>query len=738
MKITFLFPNKFVVVISILMMISFAAIYYSIDKTISRPKENTHVVLNQITFEENKGQLSDSIKYLARTLDHSLYFSKEGLTIVHHDDSSNNSDIQMQFKDASPSVNLMTTELLTSTSSYFIGNDERKWITHIPHASKISYEGIYPGVNAIFYGTENQCEYDLAISPTAHLESVVLKIEGPSSAIISDDGDLHLKLANGKEWLMRKPQSYQIDKNERLPIPSSYSLLACQDKSICVGFHCPSYDHTKTLIIDPILSYSSLLGGKSGDQCNSVAVDRKGNIFIVGSTHSPRFPRTKISDSTDQTTEMGYIIKIDGTTKKIIYTMVLGGSKATSCYGVGVDDRGNAYVVGTTSASDFPVHGNALCPNPFVIQPDLPHCAFISAINPHGSGFVYSSYLGGSGSRYLQGDSAFAVAVSPNGNAYVTGETFSDDFPQIGTPLSPQADPKHGVSFVCGISPSTPSFIYSSYLGGRGVTFEGHVYQGDVGYGIAVDPTENVYVTGQTHSFDFPLQGTTLSPEATPELGVAFVSAVRSGGNGLIYSSYLGGGNSRGDSGQGIAADATGNAYVVGYTTSDNFPVYGCKLSPLANSQNKTGFVSAINPNGPTFIYSTLLGGSGFTSDDALYGDEVNAIALDSHNNAYVTGMTRSLDFPIKGRPVAPQANTCHGTAFVSAINATGTEFIYSTLLGGGDYSSGNGIALTHRATTYITGQTYALDFPKKGKSLSRHAKPWPNGVGFITAISEK
>lgn len=685
-----------------------------------------------LLFEKNMGQMDDSVQYLSNGFHTSFQFKNDNIELLLHDSKSQECvSLNLQFLGASPHINLQPKEALQSSSNYFLGSDAKKWHTHVLHYSKLCYQNIYPNIDAIFYGNEGQCEYDFVVSPGGDPTKISLEIRGISSACVSDNGDLHLYLSTDKELLMKKPFAYQMNGKEENTIPSEFFLLARNENSVSVGFHVDAYDPSKKLIIDPILSYSSYLGGNLSDVPNNIAVDTRGNIYVIQNY----FKSGGNNDS------KGIITKIDGKTKKILYSTFLGTNQeksyTTQCLGISVDSSGNAYVVGSTEAVDFPVYGTPLCPNPFL--PDNPpdSCGFISVLNPQGSGFIYSSYLGGSGNAHSKGDSALGVTVSPNGNAYVTGQTYSSDFPQVGPTLSPSADPANGVGFVCGINPHTPSFIYSSYLGGSGVTFDGETFYGDVGYAIAIDPSENAYVTGQAYSVDFPLKGNTLSPEVTPAVGVGFVSAIHTGGTGFIYSSYLGGNGIGGDKGSGIAADAHGNATVVGLTHSGNFPVHGPTLAPTANPNNQTGFVSAINPNGPSFIYSTLLGGQGFTSSGTIFGDQVNSVALDTEGNAYITGITRSNDFPLIGKSIAPQSVPTYGSAFVTAIRSDGSHLIYSTLLGGDNFTAGYGIALNSFSTAYVSGRTFALNFPEKGPSLSYNLAPWPKSVEFITAIAQ-
>jgi|HubBroStandDraft_1064217.scaffolds.fasta_scaffold04255_1 hypothetical protein len=368
----------------------------------------------------------------------------------------------------------------------------------------------------------------------------------------------------------------------------------------------------------------------------------------------------------------------------LIYSTYLGGSGDDFGYGIAVDSAGNTYIAGFTGSIDFPTM-NPLQPT---LGGDLN--AFITKINPEGSALVYSTYLGGS-----DADAIYSIAVNSAGNAYVTGQTNSTDFPTKNS-LQPYGGGTD--AFVTAINPDGSALLYSTYLGGSGE---------DVGYGIAVDTAGYAYVTGFTQSTNFPM----INPlqAAFGGLDDAFVAKLNPTGSALVYSTYLGG--SAYDFGTGIATDSGGNAYVTGFTSSTNFPVTPGAFQTVCGvkCELRDAFVAKINPIGSTLVYSTYL--SGTKSDAAGSG-----IAVDSSGNAYVTGSTSS------GFPVTPGAfqRVCKGcggyeenqNVFVTKFNAAGSGLVYSTYLGGSGTDWGNGIAVDGSGNAYVTGLTASEWFP--------------------------
>ena len=458
-----------------------------------------------------------------------------------------------------------------------------------------------------------------------------------------------------------------------------------------VTFELANYDKTRPLVIDPVLAYSTYLGGSLGNSGGGIAVDASGDVFVTGDTNSSDFPTTPGAFQTTQGEEPNHFVsKLNSDGSALLYSTYLGGiRRQSSCGGdansIAVDASGNAYITGGDGAHDFPT-------TPGAFQTTLRGClnAFVSKLNADGSALLYSTYLGGD-FDYGQG-----IAVDTAGNTYVTGTTRSH-FPT--TPGAFQTIIRGPYNaFVSKLNADGSALLYSTYLGGSAYDF---------GSGIAVDASGNAYVTGYTSSSHFPTTPgafqTTFHGGPSYAPFDAFVSKLNAPGSGLVYSTYLGGSDL--DEGFGIAVDASGNGYVTGYTQSSDFPTTpGAFQTTYGGSGN--GFISKLDAAGSALLYSTYIGGSS--------GDEAFGITVDSSLSAYVTGETFSADFPIT--PNALQrtfgGRYDHTDAFLSKLNATGSALLYSTYLGGSESDQGSRIAVDASSNAYVTGETFSTDFP--------------------------
>ncbi|MBI3358922.1 MAG: SBBP repeat-containing protein [Nitrospirae bacterium] len=438
------------------------------------------------------------------------------------------------------------------------------------------------------------------------------------------------------------------------------------------------------------LAFSTYLGGEGNDTGHAIAADATG-IYITGTTDSTDFSPGGSSLAGKNV----FVTKIALDGDKRIYTIYLGGSSDDEGRGIAVDTDGNAYVTGFTSSigSTTPTD-NFPSTTPGIVSAESIRGieAFVTKIDQDGE-IVYSTYLGGS-----KDDKGLAIAVDSQGRAYVTGSTFSDDFPTVSSPLPTQICVELGNSdaFVTMISADGASAVYSTCLGGS---------LNDEGHGIAVDTVFNAYVTGQTISTNFPK---TSDPLQSVNAGSfdAFVTKIKTNGASLVYSTYLGG--SEDDSGNAIVVDSNGNAYITGGTDSTDL---GSSASAL---QNKFGggqgdiFIAKFGTAGSSLSYLTYLGG---TDRDDGFG-----ITVDAFSNAYVTGQTLSDDFPTstptQENNAGPAVEPFTHDAVIAKINKNGQSLLFSTYLGGKADDAGNGIAVDNGGNAYITGETGSDDLP--------------------------
>jgi Beta-propeller repeat len=653
-----------------------------------------------LSFEANRGQTDSRVKFLTRGPGYTLFLTpgeavlaleqspaqgKPGPRVPRGTLASQKpvvTALRIELAGGNPDAPLSGLDELPGKSNYLIGNDPAKWRTNVPTYGRVQLRGVYPGIDLVYYGRQRELEEDFLVAPGADPRTITLGITGARKIFINDEGELVLEIARG-EVRLRKPVVYQQAADARREIASGYRLEA-ENR---VGFKLGPYDPSQPLVIDPTLAYSTYLGGSGDDEGYGIAIDSSGNAYVTGSTTSTDFPGT--SSSTVQPSygggsEDAFVTKLSADGSALVYSTYLGGTGADQGNGIAVDSSGNAYITGFTASSDFPGANLSGIQSSFS---GSQQAAFAAKISADGRTLVYSTYLGGS---FV--DAGNGIAVDSSGNAYVTGFTESLGFPGTGSSTIQSSLNGFENAFVAEINAAGSALVYSTYLGGE--FFDG-------GYAIAVDSTGNAYLTGFTSSFDFPgVTANSLQPSLNG-FENAFVAEINTGGSALVYSTYLGG--DAFDAGKGIAVDSSGNAYVTGFTSSDNFPTAGSPYqSSLAGLQN--AFVAKVNAGGGTLDYSTYLGGNGT--------DEGKAIAVDSAGNAYVTGSTTSNPFP--GTPTSTIQSAFGGgtsDAFVAEVNAAGSGLVYSTYLGGSSRDIGYGIAVDSAGTAYIAGFTGSPDF---------------------------
>lgn len=529
-----------------------------------------------LSFEANQGQADKGVKFLSRGTGYELILTSDEAVLalsppinfkndeersVRQGTSESNtpqsdpSVLRMRFVGSNPAPELTGVEALPGKNNYLIGNDPAKWHTQVPTYARVRYEDVYPGIDLDFYGNQRQLEYDFVVAPGANPDLIELNFDGADSIELNGDGDLVLKTPGG-EIKQHKPVVYQLVNGIRKSISADYVV---DDHRVL--FQLAEYDHGETLIIDPILSYSSYWGGFA--QSQNIAVDSDGNVYITGDAASSNLTTTAGALQTSFLGESldAFVTKINADGSAVVYSTFLGGSADDESGGIAVDSSGSVYVVGKTSSDDFPVTVGA------AQTTRLDADGYVARLNASGSALVYATYLGGTGEDQLN-----AIAVDSDGNAYVTGSNAGgEDFPtttgafQTSNPGGEADLGFQASAFATKINSEGSSFVYSTFLGGEA---------GESAEGIAVDSSGNAYITGFTASPNFPTTtGAAQVVSGSVESGSkdAFMTKLNSEGSALLYSTFLGGSDN--DGAAAIALDPSGNAYVVVGTLSGDFPV---------------------------------------------------------------------------------------------------------------------------------------------------------------------
>lgn len=680
------------------LMVSIAALVLGLVMIVSPnffksiPVNSPVTTLNEISlpsaFVPNMGQADTAVQFQTHDSAGTIFFTSHEVVLALPGDTSQ--ALHVQFLGNNSQTTVSGVEALPGTVNYILGDSPAQWQTDIPTYEGIIYEQLYPGIDLRYEGTNGRLKgtYHLA----AGADPGLIRWQHSGASAVSLDkttGQLHIALPGAAPELIEEaPVAWQEIAGQRVPVAIQYSLAA--DGS--AGFALGAYDTAYPLIIDPTLVYSASLGGSQFENASGIAIDGTGNAYIVGMTDSSDFPignALGVGNGFDV-----LVVKVNAAGDGLVYSTYIGGSNDDEGAGIVVDDAGNAYVTGTTDSTDFPTV------DPIQNSHQGLDDAFVLKLNPAGNGLLYGTYLGGSGV-----DTAEAIALADSGAAYVIGTTTSTNFPTKNAydgQLSGVAD-----AFVVGVASDGSDWAFATYLGGSGL---------ESGADIATDPAGNVTVTGATLSTNFPTKNA-YQPDKGGNYDL-FVTRFAAGGSSLLYSTYLGGDDA--DYAYGLALMATGNVVITGETYSGDFPV----MNPIHSNQSGTdAFVTTLSNDGQALVGSTYLGGSG---DDKGFD-----VAVDANDDVYVTGSTYATDFPTE-RPL--QANISGGAdAFVAKL--TGGTLAYSTYLGGSGADNGHGITVDEMGDAYVTGITESGNFPA-GVPLAAS----PGGVTdvFVVKISDE
>jgi hypothetical protein len=640
-----------------------------------------------IAFEENAGQVDGRVRYFARRDRVGFYLTQEEVVLAFARDRDRGYAIALRFLGQNPRAVVEAGERTDGEVNYFIGNDPAAWKTHLPRYRKVVYRELWRGIDLALREESGTLKYEFHVKPFARPSDIRLAYAGAAGISIDPSGAL---LVETPEGVLRDaaPVAWQHSGDARLPVQIGYAVRATGSAGHFAFTLGKNYDRGRELVIDPGIQFTTFLGGSADDDGAGIAFDANGNSYIAGTTQSADFPTTV---GAFQRTGAGgggvpdvFVTKLNAAGNALVYSTFVGGANAEFGRAIAIDGSGNVYVTGTTKSSNFPVTGNAFDRTPN-IPPNCPRCGndftdgFVFKLNATGSTLVYSTYLGGTDI-----DSPRGIAVDGSGNAYVTGETGSIDFP---TSAGAFQRTNHGANdvFVTKLNATGSALAYSTYLGGAQV---------DNGQRVRVDGAGNAYVLGFSSSTDFPT--TAGAFQRTNRGGFDLtLTKLNSTGTNLVYSTYIGGAGS--DDAGGLAVDAGGNAYVTGGSSSADYPTTAGALQ----TANGGVVVTKVNPQGSALVYSARFGGS---------GDGAAGIALDASGNAWLAG-TASAGFPTTA-DAFDRTNNGGVDAFVSELNAAGSALLYSTFLGGSQTDVGEDIALDGTGHVYLTGHTLSLDFP--------------------------
>lgn len=624
--------------------------------------------------------MDSAVRYTARAGGYHLSLTENGPSLTFG--SSQRVNISLLNSNRTPRIEALD-RIAARTDSY-VGNRER-WRTNIPSYARVRYHAVYPGVDVVYYGNQNQLEYDFVLQPGADPNAIRMKFSGSGHLSLSPKGDLVFESA-GSRIVQKRPFIYQEDPQTaaRRQVAGNYVLL----RNNVVGLRLDHYDRKQTLVVDPALTYLTYLGGPGTDQINAVKLGPNGRLYVAAQTDTSTLqPSEAAYNNSDQGFTDIYVAVLDTTAAGnfgLVYATYIGGGSEDIPLAIDVDSAGAVYITGTTTSVNFPVTDGAFQKTGAASTID----AFVIKLDPSFGGtdaLRMSTYLGGATGT----ESGNGIAVGSNGMIYVIGTTKSSDFPVTSGAYQPvQWGPQD--AFLCELDPNANSLVYSTYLGGEGL---------DDGRAILVGKNGLVYFAANTLSTQFPMAGFNygLVPFGAQDIIIGVMDMTKSGVDSLVYSTYFGG--SGNEEASKIAFDAKGNILVTGYTLSTDFPITPDAMQP-ALAGNADAFVAVVNPANPFqsfVVYSTYLGGS--------HGESAYDVAGDSAGNIYVTGYTLSKDFPVANAIQDSWANGIELFLTKFRPGVSGRSAIqYSTYIGLSSVYVPTGLALGPDGTAYVVG----------------------------------
>ncbi len=656
-----------------------------------------------LSFEKNLGQTGIQAQFIAKSSSYSVFLAPDKMVFDIAIDVPTHSSmlqitpdqpnqglpstfaaLQVNLVGANPSAQGSTQNTQPGVSNYLIGSDASKWITNLQQSGQVTFKSVYPGIDVVYYGSPQIIEHNFVVAAGADPKIIRLSFVGNQSLSIDTSGNLVITLNKQAEVLFAKPNAYQTSASgTKTTVDAQYMLLSPTD----VGFTLGAHDKSASVVIDPLvipiknfkgpvptLTYSTFLGGSSNDVGFGVAIDSSGNAYVVGYTKSSDFPTTTgvYQTTLSGTTFDAFVTKLNSNGTAKTYSTYLGGSSGnTLANSIAVDSSGNAYITGYTTSSNFPTAGT-----PF--QSTFgggSYDAFVSKLSSDGTALTYSSFLGGSGFDRGAGIALDTVATgcttAGSACAVVVGTTASSNFSTTSGVVQTSFGGGAADAFLAKISADGTALLTSTYLGGS---------NRELGIGVTLDTSGNIYVVGETKSTDFP----TTSPYQSSNAGGkdAFVVELNSDATSVTFSTYLGG--SGDDTPAGIVLNNNPDIFIVGTTTSSDFPVAHALYGQGALNSNPHLFVTRIASGGASLVSSTYFGGSGTDEAQGFQGIAIT----DSANDVYVAGDTTSTDLPMNSLNTLfstyPSGATSSGFIAHLSLNNVGSEsLIADTYLGG-------------------------------------------------------
>ncbi|MEP7367406.1 MAG: SBBP repeat-containing protein [Acidobacteriota bacterium] len=621
-----------------------------------------------VFFIANKGQFEPDAEFHAFSQRMKAWLEPERIVLAQDDDV-----VEMMFPGARRAPRIEGMQPLATRVNYLRGAGQQS-VQDVPAFAAVAYRELYEGVDMIFAAEAGNLKTEFIVQPGTDHRVIRIRYRGAQSVEVEEEGGLVVHTSKGS-FREHAPIAYQDLPEGRRYLGASYFMQGDET----AGYLIEEYNHQVPLVIDPVLTYSTYIGGTRSDAGNSIALDSAGSIYVAGYTDSTNIP-TQSSIQNQGGSMDAFVFKLNAAGTQIVFATFIGGAGDDRAYGVAVDAAGSAYACGVTASADFPKFNSAQIQAARGGARD----GFVLKLNPAGNALVYSSYIGGSGN-----DAIYGCVLDSYNQLYAVGETNSTDLPTKAPFRATNAGGYDGMLLKINFN---SALVFNTYFGGAA---------DDSGRAIALHATQlTPYVTGYTWSTNFPV----LNPAQPTNAGGqdAFVMRFNSDGNALVFSTYLGGSGGTTilpEQGLAIAVDPFGNNYVAGVTSSTNFPV-----ASAYQSTNKGGLDAFFtkHDNGGIRVYSSYLGGSGT--------DVATSLVVDVNRQIFVAGYTSSVNFPT----VLPSQAILGGSydAFMTQVNVNGAPLIYSSYLGGTAADQAYGVAINLLGEMFLTGTTSSSNFP--------------------------
>jgi hypothetical protein len=678
---------------------------------------NTNYGKLPLVFEANQGQSDPQVRFLFRGSGYTAFLTSGSMVLSlrpakvapiqqtgdvaapNIPPQSQKTTLQFKLLGAAQNPVVIGEDPQPGSVNYFIGRDPARWHTNVPTYARVRYKNVYPGIDLVYYGNHRQLEYDFAISPGADPGRIQFEITGASQIELDVEGNLVLQTSSA-ELHFQSPMVYQECNGQRVPVSGTYVV----NDLTHIAFQVAQYDPSKPLVIDPVLVYSTYLGGSGYDPPSGIAADSTGNVYVAGYTDSTDFPLAILGSLLRDAMHV-FVAKLDPTGSNLVYADYIGGNSQDYGYALALNSANDVYVTGSTASSDFPMV------NPYQGTYPGSFNAFLTKVSADGSSLLYSTYLGGNGS-----DIPSSIAIDSSSDVFVAGNTSSSNFP-VANAYQASASPNQGgmfgnYGFLTKFSPDGSYLVYSTYLSGNSNV---SVTCGDTPCwpspysaikGIALDATGNAYAAGVTNTYNFPTtEAAYLTTDSTLQQNavVGFVSKFSESG-GLDYSTYFYESSGTLTDIDAVAVDGSGSAYVTGAAVSDGtLPITSASICDprVYGSGCGYAFVTKFDPAGSTLLYSTFLGANNYATP--------RAIALDANNDAYVVASTSSNSFGIVN---GIEPYTGGSDLLLVEIDPLASTQLFATYLGGSATDLPAGIALDSSGNLYLAGSTNSVDFP--------------------------